>query len=78
MMPDDPPKPPREAVQADLAKAVQRALVQAADLRDVEDKMDALVAKSARLTPVPEVPPEQDATAQPTADEEEKPPGLTS
>jgi hypothetical protein len=43
-------------VRETVSELVRRALGQAGDLRDVEDKLKAIAEKSSKMTPPPEVP----------------------
>lgn len=56
-MPEEPAKHVVSSPQEELGELVRRALVQAADLRDVEDKLKVLSDKASKVTPPPEIPP---------------------
>jgi len=46
---DEDPKP----IQEELGELVQRALVQAADMQDAEEKLKRISRKTSRITPPP-------------------------
>jgi hypothetical protein len=56
-MPEQPLKKEIEKVQEEVGELVRRALVQAGDLREVEDKLKELSEKASKFTPPPELPP---------------------
>lgn len=59
-MPEEPPDEEITDAQEPLGDLVRRALVQAGDLRDVEDKLKILAEKSAKFTPLPGPPPDSE------------------
>jgi hypothetical protein len=64
-MPGEPIKKQIKEVQAEVGELVKRALVQAGDLRDVEEKLKALAEKASKATPLPEAPSGEDSVAAP-------------
>jgi hypothetical protein len=57
-MPDDPfpSKDEIPNIQEEIGELVRRALIQAGDMQDVEEKLRGIVEKSSKATPPPERP----------------------
>jgi hypothetical protein len=56
-MPQEPIKKEITEVQEEVGELVKRALVQAGELREVEEKLKVICEKASKMTPPPELPP---------------------